>query len=470
MLAPYIEIDFQGGGGNERVSSSFNPRLRHAFMTFQDFTIGQTWSTFFNVGTLPENLDFVGPVGTIFERQPQIRYSPGNWDFALENPESTVYDNADDATSYDDNRMPDMVARYNIPVDAGSLSIAAMGREIAYKDATQNLGDASRESAYGYGVSLAAKIPVGDDGSDIRAQLNGGNAMGRYMSLNGFRAAQIEANGDIELIDQMGGFVSYRHIWSPQWRSNLTLSHSEADNPDAVDGGAAKSYSSTHANLIYSPFPTWIWAAKSFGRTRSLRTKATVNSTGCNSPPSSASDPSLQLAPRPWRPALPAPMAQNPANPVIPHLLKVIEARLDTVAQILLKVLTKTSQPFLQSRFHVVPAHSLFNAQQRPVDRKHGRGSRNQCATQCHRPTRGTDHGTPGSAGTGTRDHPPGSLLPPRDVRQRLQLPERHHAIRQSPRGFPPPALRKTRSFRRISESASRLRFRPSSDTVSSIR
>ena len=267
-VGTYIEIDFQGGGGNERVSSSFNPRLRHAFMTFQDFTIGQTWSTFFNVGTLPENLDFVGPVGTIFERQPQIRYSPGNWDFALENPESTVYDNADDATSYDDNRMPDMVARYNIPVDAGSLSIAAMGREIAYKDATQNLGDASRESAYGYGVSLAAKIPVGDDGSDIRAQLNGGNAMGRYMSLNGFRAAQIEANGDIELIDQMGGFVSYRHIWSPQWRSNLTLSHSEADNPDAVDGGAAKSYSSTHANLIYSPISNLdlggeiIWADK----------------------------------------------------------------------------------------------------------------------------------------------------------------------------------------------------------------
>ena len=284
-VGTYIEIDFQGSGGDERVSNSFGPRLRHAFMTFQDFTIGQTWSTFFNVGTLPENLDFVGPVGTIFERQPQIRYSPGNWDFALENPQSTLYNSSDAITrsrspnnpnvdplgnnaSYDQNRMPDLIARYNVPVDAGTMSIAAMGREIAYKNGFVNPDGNTRESAYGYGVSLAAKIPVGDDGSDIRAQLNGGNAMGRYMSLNGFRAAQIENNGDIELIDQVGGFVSYRHMWSPQWRSNLTVSHSMADNPDSVDGGAAKSYSSTHANLIYSPISNldlggeMIWADK----------------------------------------------------------------------------------------------------------------------------------------------------------------------------------------------------------------
>lgn len=260
-VGTYVEMDFLGSSqgseqGNERISNSYSPRLRHAFMTFQDFTVGQTWSTFFDVGTLPENLDFVGPVGTIFERQPQIRYSPGNWDFALENPSSTLYQNSDAAkepAEYDENRMPDMVARYNVPMDAGSLSIAAMGREIAYSDADQNQDDSSRKSAYGYGLSLSAKMPVGDNGSDLRAQVNGGNAMGRYMSLNGFRAAQIESDGDVELIDQMGGFVSYRHLWNSQWRSNLTLSHSRADNPDSVADTAAKSYSSTHANLIYSP-------------------------------------------------------------------------------------------------------------------------------------------------------------------------------------------------------------------------
>jgi len=272
-VGTYIEIDFQGGGGNERVSNSYGTRLRHAFMTFQDFTIGQTWSTFFNVSSLPENLDFVGPVGTVFERQAQIRYSPGNWDFALENPESTYYSNTPDSNgsfnrSADQNRMPDLVARYNAPLDRGSASISVMGREIAHESGVTG----SRESAYGYGVSLAGKFPVGDDGSDFRAQLNAGNAMGRYIALNGFRAAQIEADGDVELIDQVSGHVSYRHIWNPQWRSNLTLSHASADNPDSTPVGAedniAKSYTSTHANLIYSPISNLdlggelIWADK----------------------------------------------------------------------------------------------------------------------------------------------------------------------------------------------------------------
>ena len=261
-VGTYVEIDFRGSDIDEDVSSSYSPRLRHAFMTFQDFTIGQTWSTFFNVSSLPENLDFVGPVGTVFVRQTQIRYSPGNWDFAIENPQSTTSpvngvdenDNTPgDEVEFDQNRMPDLVARYNAPLDNGSASVAVMGREIAYRDADLNNGDNSRESAYGYAVSLAGKFPVGDNGSDIRAQLNAGNALGRYIALNGFQAAQIEQDGDVELVDQVSGHVSYRHIWSPQWRSNFTVSHATADNPDTTPGGVAKSYSSTHANLIYSP-------------------------------------------------------------------------------------------------------------------------------------------------------------------------------------------------------------------------
>mgnify|MGYP000294849779 CR=1 FL=1 len=245
-VGTYIEIDFQGGGGDERVSNSYNPRLRHAFMTFQDFTIGQTWSTFHDVSVLPENLDFVGPVGTIFNRQPQIRYSPGNWDFAIENPDSNVYDNTGTSTNYDSNSTPDLVARYNAPLDTGHASVAVLGREVASNDGGQ------RESAYGYGVSLSAKMPIGDSGSDLRAQLNGGN-LGRYIALNAFDPGRIENNGDVELIDQMGGFVSYRQIWTSQWRSNFTVSHVTSDNPDEMPEDTSKSVSSAHANLIYSP-------------------------------------------------------------------------------------------------------------------------------------------------------------------------------------------------------------------------
>ncbi|MEQ6885960.1 DcaP family trimeric outer membrane transporter [Salicola sp. Rm-C-2C1-2] len=251
-VGTYIEMDFRGQGGNENVANSYDPRLRHAFMTFQNFTIGQTWSTFHDVSVLPENLDFVGPVGTIFNRQAQIRYSPGNWDFAIENPQSNLQDDlyTGNATNFDNGSMPDLVARYNVPMDSGHASVAVLGREVSYEGDFDSNQD-SREKAYGYGVSLSAKMPVGDEGSDIRAQLNGGN-LGRYIALSAFDPGYIDSNGDVELINQMGGYVSYRQVWTSQWRSNFTVSHVSSDNDDEM-GNVMKSASSAHANLIYSP-------------------------------------------------------------------------------------------------------------------------------------------------------------------------------------------------------------------------
>ncbi len=92
-MTTFVEMDFLGSAqGNEVVTNSYSPRLRHAFLTYNKWLFGQTWFTFFNVGALPENLDFVGPAeSTIFGRQTQIRYTSGPWQFALENPLTTVH-------------------------------------------------------------------------------------------------------------------------------------------------------------------------------------------------------------------------------------------------------------------------------------------------------------------------------------------------------------------------------------------
>ena len=85
----FVEMDFYGGGGNEVISNSYNPRLRHAFIKYQSFTVGQTWTTFMNTSAIPESADFGGAmVGLAFIRQRQIRYDIGNFQVSLENPES----------------------------------------------------------------------------------------------------------------------------------------------------------------------------------------------------------------------------------------------------------------------------------------------------------------------------------------------------------------------------------------------
>ncbi|KTF07689.1 porin [marine sediment metagenome] len=53
--------------------------------------MGQTWTTFMDVGSLPESLDFIGTTdGITFARQVMVRYTNGGLQLALENPESTI--------------------------------------------------------------------------------------------------------------------------------------------------------------------------------------------------------------------------------------------------------------------------------------------------------------------------------------------------------------------------------------------
>jgi len=253
FIATHVEFDAIGSAqGDERISNSYSERVRHAYVNWQidennALLGGQTWSTFFNVGALPEGMDFVGPVGTIFERQPQLRYTRklgnGSLQIAAENPATTLYGGAENP--YDDSGQPDMVARYNGQWNNLSYSVAAMARELRCEDGGKD------ESASGMAFSLAGKYQLGRD--DIRFMVNYGDALGRYMGLNGFRAGQIEADGSIELIDQIGGFVAYRHFWNDQFRTNLVLSASSADNPDSVTDTTAKAYQSMHVNLLYSP-------------------------------------------------------------------------------------------------------------------------------------------------------------------------------------------------------------------------
>ncbi len=131
------------------------PRLRHAFLTYNNWLFGQTWMTFFNVGALPENLDFVGPAeSTIFGRQTQIRYTNGPWQFAAENPLTTItpYDGGGRIVA-DDSHLPDFVGRYNFKGDWGDFTVAAYYRQLRYKDNAVGMSDSTGVMASAFRVN-----------------------------------------------------------------------------------------------------------------------------------------------------------------------------------------------------------------------------------------------------------------------------------------------------------------------------
>jgi len=253
-LGAFVEMDFLlSGQGDERVSNSFAPRLRHAFLTYNNWLFGQTWMTFFNVGALPENLDFVGPAeSTIFGRQTMVRYTNGPWQFAIENPETTITPYGGGARIVaDDSRVPDLVGRYNMTGDWGAFTVAAIYRELRYENAAAGVDD----STSSYGVSLSGKFNV-FGGDDFRWMISTGKGLGRYLGLNLVNGAVIDASGNLETIDSTGVFGSYRHLWNAKWRSNLTYGYTTVDNDVALTGsGVTKEASSWHINLIYSPQP-----------------------------------------------------------------------------------------------------------------------------------------------------------------------------------------------------------------------
>ncbi len=243
-ITSFVELDFMlAPGGNEVVSNSYNPRLRHAFIKTGNWLFGQTWSTFMNIVALPETVDFVGVSdGTVFNRQAMIRYTNGNFQFALENSETTTPDANDDGT------VPDVVARYNFRAGKSAFALAAIGRQLnTYTAANVNVPKLA-ESTLGFGISLSGKIALGRD--DIKFAVNKG-AIGRYVGLSEAADAVIK-DGDLSATDVTAAFVGYRHFWNRQLRSTLAYSMLKADY-DVDNTGDTESSYSVRLNLMFSP-------------------------------------------------------------------------------------------------------------------------------------------------------------------------------------------------------------------------
>lgn len=251
-----LEMDFQAlpGTGDQRTTSPSNLALRRAFVTVDNWLFGQEWTNFQNIGVLPDTADYIGASeGTVFARQVQVRYTRGPFSISVENPETTVTPFLG-ATRIiaDDSSLPDVTARYAVTRPWGEASIAGIVRQLAYETTGPGAIDSS---TLGWGLSAAARIRVGER-DDLRVMLSGGEGIGRYVGLNFANDAVLDASGELEAIGLVAGFASYRHIWTPQWRSNLTWSAQSVDNDLSVIGLATnKSAQSLRGNLIWTPLP-----------------------------------------------------------------------------------------------------------------------------------------------------------------------------------------------------------------------
>jgi len=258
-LKAYLEFDLFGGGstaftGNEVATNTYALTLRQAYVQWNGWLAGQTWSNFQDTAALPDSVDFIGPSeGTTFVRQAQVRYTRGPWSVSVENPETalTPFNGGMAQIQSDDGAVPDLTVRYTAKGDWGHFGIAGLARQLKYQNGPSGIDS----SGSGYGVSASGKFNVGKN-DDLRYMLTAGSGIGRYVGLALNNDAVLDSTGDIENIDLVAGFVGWRHVFGPKLRGNVFYSRAEYDNDTALTGpNITRSAQSAHVNLIYTPLP-----------------------------------------------------------------------------------------------------------------------------------------------------------------------------------------------------------------------
>jgi Porin subfamily len=283
-LKTYVSMDFLGGtNGNQYFTNSYAPRLKEAYVSMKTsgddtWLVGQTWSTFMDLTSYPETLDNGGPVGVVYIRQPQIRYTRNLGDgnrlyFAIESPFGDfegnsaypVFTNGGAPSTNILDPVPDFVVKLSHDANWGHVQIAGVARYIE-----DNTGGAvvsnfkGQAGTFGGGGMIGVTLKTW--GLDtIKAQGVGGDGVGRYL----YGDADTRASGAslgycpgmtlacrIDPVVGYGGTIGYQHFWNPQLRSNFV--GGVAFYPDEIPDSpttSTKDVATAFANLIYSPLP-----------------------------------------------------------------------------------------------------------------------------------------------------------------------------------------------------------------------
>lgn len=171
----YISGEFTG--------NNYSFVLNDAYVKFNRFVVGRTWSTFTDVRAIPPTVDFQGPNGASSLRTSQIRYTQPlgrGWEFAaaIEMPHITA--TYTDYTEAITQRIPDIPAyfQYSWGFEGKShVRAAAVLRNMNYRD----LKDDQNRSVTGFGVQFSNNIVLSDN-VEIFSQIDYGKGIAQYIN------------------------------------------------------------------------------------------------------------------------------------------------------------------------------------------------------------------------------------------------------------------------------------------------
>lgn len=279
-----VSLDFWGQNFTILPSNLFyQARLRYGYVELCNFTIGQTVSTFLDIDSIGESVDY-GAIDGVSFRHGLIRYkfhltNKVTLDVAMERPatdytaENGALYSTGSATSFTPSQpssgvaggsgMPDLTFQLRHTHNQGHVALRGVLRELKIRDVS-DLGVVpvvnNSFKTTGWGLGVSGKYLFYKK-SNFFLHVNYGDGVGRYIViLNGQAVFYDRLRRIFDRQKASDLIVGVEHFWTGALRSNLIFAQSNVNVSKftPILTGAtrvSKRYRQTFVNLIYSPIP-----------------------------------------------------------------------------------------------------------------------------------------------------------------------------------------------------------------------
>ena len=242
-----LEMDFNGNDG------AF--RIRHAYGEIGHFLVGQTWSLFSNVSSLPAMVDGNGPTGSVTLRTAQARYSKSNrkgtnWAVAMEYSRPDLNTSDLDTTGLSVVQViPDFTARIERQGIFGAVQLSTVITTLSIKDPNNKVSN-----SFGWGGQVSGTIDFTKQ-HQLLYQITYGRSIAHFITtFNGTGRDFIynPETGKFDGLNSFGGFVSYGFDWTKNLKTNLSAGYAELSNKEYQLGDTYKNSMSISFDTFWS--------------------------------------------------------------------------------------------------------------------------------------------------------------------------------------------------------------------------
>jgi hypothetical protein len=265
------------GVGDDAGETTF--RLRHAYAELGHFGAGQTWSLFMDPDVFPNTIDYWGPVGMAFFRNPQIRWTPIDREgislaVAIESPSSALDQgkiDTEDVSDFGDgfsdwSQYPDFTTHVRGDFDWGHVQLAALVRVLGF-EIRSNDGEDPDGQEIGAAGNLSGSFNLFEN-DKILWQVVGGQGFAGYMNDGGTDVAPNDDIDGAEAVKGIGWLLYYNRQWSERWTSSIGFSEHRQFTTQGQSDDAFEVGQYGNVNLLFHPTsgmyvgPEFIWGRR----------------------------------------------------------------------------------------------------------------------------------------------------------------------------------------------------------------